>query len=68
LWKIDLLNLYDKEQICVSVCPSLHSNCGHFRAKPITYSESAWPGGASLAIHFPEKWSVAKLPKKRLRR
>jgi hypothetical protein len=37
----DLHNLYNKEQICVSVCPSMHSNCGHFRAEPITYSESA---------------------------
>ncbi len=67
LLKIDLLNLYNKKQICVSVCPFMHSNCGHFRAKPITYSESAWPGGAALTIHFPEKWPVAKLPKKRLR-
>ncbi len=40
LLKIDLLNLYNKEQICVSVCPSMRSNCGHFRDKPITYSES----------------------------
>ncbi len=37
-------NLYNKEQICLLVClyvcPSMHSNCGHFRAEPITYSES----------------------------
>jgi hypothetical protein len=38
---------------CLSVCPSMHSNCGQFRAKPITYSESVWSG--ALAIHFPEK-------------
>jgi hypothetical protein len=42
---------------------SKHSNCGHFRAGPITYSESVWPEGLSLAIHFPEKWPVANLPK-----
>jgi hypothetical protein len=69
LLKIDLLNLYNKEQICVSVyLPSMHSNCQLFRAKPITYSESARPRGAALAIHFPKKGPVVKLPKKRLRR
>ncbi len=26
--------------VCLYVCPSMHSNCGHFRAEPITYSES----------------------------
>ncbi len=34
------------------VCPSMHSNCGHFKSKSITYS---WPEGAVLAIHFREK-------------
>jgi hypothetical protein len=43
------------------VCLSMHSNCGHFKSKSITYS---WPGGAVLAIHFREKWPVAKLQKK----
>jgi hypothetical protein len=52
--------------VCLSVCP-IHSNCGHFRPKLITYSESVWPEGAVLAIHFPQKWSVAKIPEKRLR-
>ncbi len=23
--------------VCMYVCPSMHSNCGHFRAKPITF-------------------------------
>jgi hypothetical protein len=36
------------------VCPSMHANCGHFRAEPITYSESVRPGGGALAIHFLE--------------
>ncbi len=40
----------------MSVCPSMHSNCGHFRPEPITYSESVSPEGLSLAIHFPEMW------------
>ncbi len=40
------------------------SNCGHFRAEPITYSESVWPEGLSLAIQIPEKWPVAKCRKK----
>jgi hypothetical protein len=33
-----ITNLYNKEQIRASVCPSLHSNCGHFRTESITYS------------------------------
>jgi hypothetical protein len=51
----------------MSVCLSFYTfelNCWYFRAKPITYSESVWAGGAALAIHFPEKLPVAKLPKK----
>jgi hypothetical protein len=53
LLEIDLLNLYNlynKEQICVSVCPSMHTNCGHFKAKPITDARRA-----ALVIHFPRK-------------
>jgi hypothetical protein len=50
--------------VCMYVCPSMHSNCGHFRAELITYTESVLPGGAALAIHSSEKWPVAKIPKK----
>jgi X-X-X-Leu-X-X-Gly heptad repeat protein len=39
------------------VCPSMHSNCGHYRAKTIAYSESIWPGGAALATNLATSWS-----------
>ncbi len=41
--------------ICLSVCPSMHVNTGHYRTEPKIYSESVSLEGWPLTIHFPEK-------------
>jgi len=37
------------------VCPSMRSDCGHFRPEQVTYSGPVWPGDAALAIYFSKK-------------